>query len=374
MGTVRVRLIHPCDYYRVNNPQPIVGTCFVLMPFDPRLGSDLVYSRIKQALAGLMTCTRADELMSPVIMDDILAGIGGAQMIVADLTGLNPNVLYEVGIAHTRTPDVLLLARREDPDRIPFDLGSLRVHRYDILSESGWQDLEKAVRDFAKRVIAQNLPDMLQDVTARTERIVAYMESLLAARSDFTEVIIRHQAGFSSLSNMGYPDAPDEARRRYGELLVRERDLLIELVKRGAQLRVLMRAPTVSPLRPDELEPRLDLLVSTLRADDEWLERCHPALQYDKGPVLHLFSDEILFEGHKTSLSTGYGLTLVYTDARQLKARIEAFDSLHRAATEDTLDRYLEGAPDQHLPELRRAAIHGLLRARIRAQAGDAEP
>ena len=61
-------------------------------------------------------------------MKDIIRGICEADLIVAELTSLNPNVLYELGIAHgLNKPTILLTQSIED---VPFDLRSYRIISY----------------------------------------------------------------------------------------------------------------------------------------------------------------------------------------------------------------------------------------------------
>ena len=74
---------------------------FVIMPFDAELNE--VYSAF---LAPILSeigydVRRADDIASQGnILRDIVESIAGADLIVADLTGLNPNVFYELGVAH----------------------------------------------------------------------------------------------------------------------------------------------------------------------------------------------------------------------------------------------------------------------------------
>jgi hypothetical protein len=51
-----------------------------------------------------------------------------ARVVVADLTTKNPNVFYELGLAHTLGHEVVLLT--QNMDEIPFDLRHLRCHDY----------------------------------------------------------------------------------------------------------------------------------------------------------------------------------------------------------------------------------------------------
>jgi len=83
---------------------------FVLMPFDPEFSS-IYEGLIKLALedAGY-DVARADSFLDQQnILRDIIRGIATAHLIVADLTTLNPNVLYELGLCHgLRIPTILL--------------------------------------------------------------------------------------------------------------------------------------------------------------------------------------------------------------------------------------------------------------------------
>ena len=91
-----------------------------------------------------LRCIRGDDMFgSEVIMDDIIAAISNAEIVVADLTGQNANVFYEVGIAHVSKP-VLLLA--QSVDDVPFDLRHRRVLIYDY-SPHGCKRLEQRLKD-----------------------------------------------------------------------------------------------------------------------------------------------------------------------------------------------------------------------------------
>lgn len=104
---------------------------FVLMPFDPEF--DAIFNDlIKPALEeGGYDVKRADNILDQQnILKDIVRSIAEADLVVADLTSLNANVFYELGIAHTmQRPTVLLTQSSED---IPFDLKSYRVITYSI--------------------------------------------------------------------------------------------------------------------------------------------------------------------------------------------------------------------------------------------------
>ena len=94
---------------------------FVLMPFDEAF--DDVYFAIESACqqAGAR-CERVDKLISQErISDQIYKSIAEADIIVADMTTCNPNVLYEVGYAHGMKKEYVVLLVREI-NEVPFDL------------------------------------------------------------------------------------------------------------------------------------------------------------------------------------------------------------------------------------------------------------
>jgi hypothetical protein len=64
------------------------------------------------------------------IIDQIWSGIRTARVLVAELTGRNPNVLYELGLAHALRKPVVLVSSTEDD--VPFDVRQVRVIYYDI--------------------------------------------------------------------------------------------------------------------------------------------------------------------------------------------------------------------------------------------------
>lgn len=78
-------------------PKPFV---FVLMPFEPGF-RDTYQVGIKQACSDAGACAeRVDEqLFGESILDRIYNQISKADVIVADMTGRNPNGFYETGYA-----------------------------------------------------------------------------------------------------------------------------------------------------------------------------------------------------------------------------------------------------------------------------------
>ncbi len=106
-------------------------TCFVMQPFAAPLGGyfELIFKpAIEQA--GLKAVRAdADIFHTGKIMDQVWQGIRSAEVLVAELTTKNPNVFYELGLAHAlEKPVVLVSSNQED---VPFDLRHIRVILYD---------------------------------------------------------------------------------------------------------------------------------------------------------------------------------------------------------------------------------------------------
>jgi tetratricopeptide (TPR) repeat protein len=76
--------------------------------------------------------TRADEVgLSGAITRDIVLRLGDADLVVADLTDLNPNVFYELGVRHSlRGRGTIMIVDETRTDNIPFDLGAYRVIKF----------------------------------------------------------------------------------------------------------------------------------------------------------------------------------------------------------------------------------------------------
>jgi hypothetical protein len=109
---------------------------FVIMPFGPAW-SGTVYAMIRRAAGGVGLSPeplvhRADEINRPGrITDQIVQAINEAEVIVADISGLNPNVMWELGYAHAMGKPVVLM--NQDVHASPFDI---RDYRQVIYSSS----------------------------------------------------------------------------------------------------------------------------------------------------------------------------------------------------------------------------------------------
>nr|VFK23082.1 MAG: hypothetical protein BECKLPF1236B_GA0070989_13392 [Candidatus Kentron sp. LPFa] len=116
--------------------KPTGNMCFVLMPFQPDFKNQWELA-IDPAIreAGLAPWRGDDEhLGTNIIMRDITKSISEARLIIADVTGRNPNVMYELGLAHAAKKAVIMIAQKKED--IPFDVGHIRYLPYNAMDIS----------------------------------------------------------------------------------------------------------------------------------------------------------------------------------------------------------------------------------------------
>jgi hypothetical protein len=119
-----------------------LDTCFVLMPFggwNDRYFEEIYKGAIKDA--GFEPVRGDDMFHSGSVMEQIWEEVKKAKVLLAELTGKNPNVFYELGLAHALSKPVVFVAATMDD--VPFDLRHLRVIVYEH-KEPGW---DKKLRD-----------------------------------------------------------------------------------------------------------------------------------------------------------------------------------------------------------------------------------
>lgn len=121
--------------------------CFVMQPFDGTLGT-YYESIFKPAIqqAGLTPLRADDDIFATgKIIDQVWRGIRQATVLVAELTSKNPNVFYELGLAHALQKPVVLVSSNEDD--VPFDLRHIRVILYDQADPFWGQKLIDKIAD-----------------------------------------------------------------------------------------------------------------------------------------------------------------------------------------------------------------------------------
>jgi hypothetical protein len=122
---------------------------FVLMPFkegemEQRIYFDIIKPTVENELN--MLCIRADEETKPgVINNQIFTLIHRAKLVIAETTSRNPNVFYEVGMAHAFNKDVFIFNSSKKNKKLPFDIITNRAVFYEDLKKKIVENLKDHV-------------------------------------------------------------------------------------------------------------------------------------------------------------------------------------------------------------------------------------
>ena len=121
---------------------------FVLMSFKPEL-RPIYEDHILNVTNSLnLVAKRADDFFGAHhIMSDVWEAINSARVIIADCTGRNPNVFYEIGVAHTLGRTVILIT--QNGTDVPFDLQAIRFIQYEY-TPRGMTVFEKSLEQTLK--------------------------------------------------------------------------------------------------------------------------------------------------------------------------------------------------------------------------------
>ena len=122
----------------------------IMMPLAAEF--DGIHEAIKQACtANNVICYRADDIWAnSEIMQDIFDLLFCSKIVIADYTGRNPNVMYEIGIAHTLGKSVIPIT--QSLEDIPFDLKPHRALKY-LPNEQGLIELSANLTTRIKTIL-----------------------------------------------------------------------------------------------------------------------------------------------------------------------------------------------------------------------------
>lgn len=111
----------PEDIDPIKEERPNRKYVFVLMPFEKEF-DDIYYFGIRGAVEKAhLYCERVDEInFTGGVIEMVKEKIRKADIIVAEMSGRNPNVFYEVGLAHAWKRDTILIVK--NAQEIPYDL------------------------------------------------------------------------------------------------------------------------------------------------------------------------------------------------------------------------------------------------------------
>ena len=140
--------------------------CFLISPIgdagtDIRKNADQLYQHIIMPVCekcGFST-QRVDELnTSDSITQEIFDVLNEYELVIADLTGHNPNVFFEIGYrTKSQKPIIYLNSKNEI---IPFDVSTIRTFEYDLTD----LDMVTATKDRLEQVIMNFKYDEVKEI------------------------------------------------------------------------------------------------------------------------------------------------------------------------------------------------------------------
>ena len=121
--------------------------CFVVMPFRPEL--HYMYLFMKQHIESTfpgVSCERGDDrILTRPILEKVANYIKQADVLIADCSGRNPNVFYELGMAHALEKPVVLITADEVKEA-PTDVRAFEFIRYELDDHKAFFDkLDRAL-------------------------------------------------------------------------------------------------------------------------------------------------------------------------------------------------------------------------------------
>lgn len=190
--------------------------CFFIAPVgetdsEIRKRSDQVLKHIIEPVAH--ECgykpLRADQISEPgYITPQIMEYIFESPLVIADLTGGNPNVFYELAIRHVaKKPFVQIINKGE---KIPFDIAQMRTIQIDVHNLDSVEEGKKEIQSPLSTIIDINilqpsqhvLADLIKSMEERT-RALAYLEfdKNLAVMAESKEKLKRGEGNIEGIKN-----------------------------------------------------------------------------------------------------------------------------------------------------------------------------
>ena len=161
-------------------------TCFVIMPFgrkpvgDEQVDFDAIYDDIfKPAIEavdlpppelGKLRAARTDkDFFGGSIDQEMFQYLNDSRIALADITGLNANVMYEVGVRHAVRQSGTVVLRQGDAT-IPFDINHIKAFPYAYRPKDSADEARQLITRVLRESLEQNRLDSPVQIALRAQK------------------------------------------------------------------------------------------------------------------------------------------------------------------------------------------------------------
>lgn len=150
-------------------------TCFIIAPLGTEGSEIRENSNLLLELLIRPACEengyevlRIDSVYSTgSITQEIIKFILDSDLVIADLTNANPNVMYELGVRHSSGRPALIMAHRGE--NLPFDISSYRSLFYDVKNPKSAKETLKALKNTIAHIdAAESVSSPVHDVAGKS--------------------------------------------------------------------------------------------------------------------------------------------------------------------------------------------------------------
>ena len=153
--------------------------CFVLMPLIKEMRAvydDAIFPIIQDTFEGQCQCSKADDERRPgMVTEKVVLSLLNADFIIAvtadprEANAINPNVMYELGIAHSfRKPTIVI---SDCTDAMPFDLRAVETIQLDFSHFRSAEQRPAFLAELRRTLqVSLRTPEVLDDTRRRIAR------------------------------------------------------------------------------------------------------------------------------------------------------------------------------------------------------------
>ena len=189
--------------------------CFVISPIgeegsEVRLRADQVLRHVIEPVASACgyRAIRADKISEPgIITSQVIQHVVEDPLVIADLTGRNPNVFYELAIRHAvRKPVIQLM---DSAETLPFDVAPIRTIQ---LNYRDLDSVEGARQELRRQIgaVEQNLGevDTPFSVTVQLQSLRRSDNPQEQSAGEIMAMLQNLQAGLNQIHRLVLPKKP----------------------------------------------------------------------------------------------------------------------------------------------------------------------